>query len=188
MNKQIIVKIPGVWSNGSDFYFQLYFSAGEEVAEKREDFALRAAIPLYVSENNHGVAIGQYSSATEEEKKFECAWPIYAYGGFAQVGDGSSNPFEAMGIQAGSNAGTDMSNGQVQEYEVTFARPYSAVPVVVVGLQLSGDYAANYRMGRISVAVIGVSTTGFTARAYNVTENDTKVKVGFAWAAFGKLA
>lgn len=188
LNVEKTVQLPGTWSNGVDYYFMLYFSAGEEIAVGKLDMAPRAAIPLYISENNRGVAIGQYSSATEDEPKFESRWPAYLYGGIAQIGDGGTNAFEALGIQAGSNAGTEMSNGNVQEYEVTFTRPYSEAPAVLVGLQLSGEYADNYRMGRISVAVISVSTTKFTVRCYNVTENDTKVNIGFTWAAFGKLA
>lgn len=85
MNVEKTLKLTGTWSNGADYYFLLYFSAGEEVADGRLDMAPRATIPLYVAENNAGVAIGQYSSATTDEPKFECRFPAYFYGGIEPV-------------------------------------------------------------------------------------------------------
>lgn len=75
------IKLTGTWSNGADYYFLCYFSAGDEAAEGRLDMAPRATIPFFVSENNKGVAIGQYSSATDTQPKFECRFPAYFYGG-----------------------------------------------------------------------------------------------------------
>ena len=88
LNKDKVVKLTGTWSNGADYYFLLYFSAGYEVADGRLDMAPRAAIPIYISENNMGVSIGQYSSATKDAPKFESRWPAYLYGGIARIGDG----------------------------------------------------------------------------------------------------
>ena len=88
LNTNRVVKLSGTWSNGADYYFLLYFSAGYEVADGRLDMAPRAAIPIYISENNKGVSIGQYSSATQDVPKFESRWPAYLYGGIARIGDG----------------------------------------------------------------------------------------------------
>ena len=88
LNVDKTVQLTGTWSNGADHYFLLYFSAGYEVAVERLDMAPRASIPIYVAENNMGVAIGQYSSATEDVPKLESNWPAYLYSGIAQIGDG----------------------------------------------------------------------------------------------------
>lgn len=87
------VKIPGTWDSDVNYYFALYFSAGEEDVEGVEtapivvDIALKASVPLFINENNNGVAIGQYSTATNEAPKFESSWRAYMYGGIAGVTD-----------------------------------------------------------------------------------------------------
>ena len=88
LNTDKVVKLTGTWLNSADYYFLLYFSAGYEVADGRLDMAPRAAIPIYISETNNGVSIGQYSSATQDAPKFESHWPAYLYGGIVQIGDG----------------------------------------------------------------------------------------------------
>lgn len=85
MGVEKTIQLTGTWSNGADYYFMLYFSAGEEIAEAKLDMAPRAAIPLFVADNNAGVAIGQYSTATAENPKFECRFPAYFYGGIAPI-------------------------------------------------------------------------------------------------------
>lgn len=87
LGEEKIVQIPGSWSNGADYYFRLYFIAGEEVASKL-DTVPRASVPLFIAENNCGVAVGQYSSATEADPKFESSWPAHLYGGIRQIGNG----------------------------------------------------------------------------------------------------
>lgn len=188
LNVEKTVQLPGTWSNGSDYYFLLYFSAGDEAAAGRLDMAPRASIPIFVAENNSGVAIGQYSSATPDEPKFECRWPIYAYGGIARIGDGSENLLELMGIQAGSVAGSASTSGNTVDYDVVFDKPYSAAPVVVAGMMLGGELAGSYYAGRLSLALISVSATGFKVRSYNYTASSEAVTIGFAWAAFGTIA
>lgn len=188
LNTDKVVKLSGTWSNGVDFFFLLYFSAGYEVADGRLDMAPRAAIPIYISENNMGVSIGQYSTATKDAPKFESRWPAYLYGGIAQIGDGSQNVFEVMGVQAGSVEGSASTSGKTVEYDVVFDKPYAAAPVVVIGMQLGGDMATSYHAGRLSCALISVSATGFKVRSYNYTASSDAAKIGFTWAAFGRIA
>lgn len=188
LNTDRVVKLSGTWSNGADFFFLLYFSAGYEVADGRMDMAPRAAIPIYISENNMGVSIGQYSSATQDTPKFESRWPAYLYGGIAQIGDGSQNVFEVMGVQAGSVEGSASTSGKTVDYDVVFDKAYAAAPVVVIGMQLGGDLATSYHAGRLSCALISVSATGFKVRTYNYTASSTAAKIGFTWAAFGRIA
>lgn len=188
LNTDKVVKLSGTWSNGADFFFLLYFSAGYEVADGRLDMAPRAAIPIYISENNMGVSIGQYSSATQDAPKFESRWPAYLYGGIAQIGDGSQNVFEVMGVQAGSVEGSTSTSGNTVDYDVVFDKAYAAAPVVVIGMQLGGDLATSYYAGRLSCALISVSATGFKVRSYNYTASSEAAKIGFTWAAFGRIA
>ena len=188
LNTDRVVKLSGTWSNGADFFFLLYFSAGYEVADGRLDMAPRAAIPIYISENNKGVSIGQYSTATNDAPKFESRWPAYLYGGIAQIGDGSQNVFEVMGVQAGSVEGSTSTSGKIVDYDVVFSKAYAAAPVVVIGMQLGGKLATSYYAGRLSCALISVSATGFKVRSYNYTASGDAVNIGFSWAAFGRIA
>lgn len=187
LNTDRVVKLSGTWSNGEDYYFKLYFSAGYEAAESKPDMAQRMAIPIYISENNSGVSIGQYSTAKKGEPKFESRWPAYLYGGIAQIGDGSQNVFEVMGVQAGSVEGSASTSGKTVDYDVVFDKPYAAAPVVVIGMQLGGNLAASYYAGRLSCALISVSATGFKVRTYNYTASGDAVNIGFTWAAFGTI-
>lgn len=186
LNTEKSVQLSGEWNAGTDYYFMLYFSAGDEIALVKRDAAMRAAIPLYIAENNNGVAVGQYSSATEDEAKFECRWPAYLYGGIAQIGDGSQNAFEVMGIQAGSVAGKVVATGHTEDYTVTFKKAYTTAPTVVIGMTL-GENDVHYSLGRINCALLSTSTNGFTVRAYNYS-GDPSATIGFTWAAFGILA
>ena len=188
LNVDKTVRLTGTWSNGADFFFLLYFSAGYEAADGRLDMAPRAAIPIYISENNKGVSIGQYSTATEDAPKFESRWPAYLYGGIAQIGDGSQDVFEVMGVQAGSVEGSASTSGKMVDYDVVFDKSYSAAPVVVIGMQLGGKLATSYYAGRLSCALISVSATGFKVRSYNYTASGDAVNIGFTWAAFGRIA
>lgn len=180
-----IIQIPGEWPHDTSYHFRLFFVVGYEVGASDVDIASRASIPLFVDENNNGVAIGQYSTATESEKKFECRWPAYLYGGIVQIGDGSQKVFEVMGIQAGSVAGQEVASGKTVDYDVAFDRPYKAAPHVVIGMMLGGDLADDYAAARLSCALISVSETGFKVRAYNYTGISEKPVIGFTWAAFG---
>lgn len=188
LNVDKTVRLTGTWSNGEDYYFKLYFSAGYEVTESKPDMAQRMAIPIYISENNSGVSIGQYSTATDDEPKFESRWPAYLYGGIAQIGDGSQNVFEVVGVQAGSVEGSTSTSGKMVDYDVVFSKAYAAAPVVVIGMQLGGNLATSYYAGRLSCALISVSATGFKVRSYNYTASGEAVNIGFTWAAFGRIA
>ena len=183
LNTDKVVKLSGTWSNGADFFFLLYFSAGYEVADGRLDMAPRAAIPIYISETNNGVSIGQYSSATRDTPKFESRWPAYLYGGIAQIGDGSQNAFEVMGIQTGSSATQSVASSGTATVTVTFPKPYSAAPVVVANIVST---STSYYLGRCNVAIQSVDATGFTARIAN--GGSSAVTFGFNWAAFGRIA
>lgn len=85
-------------SIGADYHFQLYFIAGEE-GYTGKAIAPRASVPLFIADNNSGVAIGQYSSATENDPKFECNWPAHLFGGVKQIGKGWTELTPKSGIE-----------------------------------------------------------------------------------------
>ena len=182
LNVERTVQLPGTWSNGADCFFLLEFAAGDEAATGKLDMASRAAVPIYIAENNQGVSIGQYSTATEGNPKFECRWPAYLYGGIAQIGDGGASVLTQMGVQWGQTAAQSVSSGGVKDYEITFDRAYSAPPVVIPVLvgELSGSGA-----GHLSAVVRSVSEAGCVVR---VASGNTTFSVAVAWAAFGALA
>lgn len=45
----------------------------------------KAFANLHLSGSGYGVGVGQYSTATEEDPKFECAYPAHFYGGIRQL-------------------------------------------------------------------------------------------------------
>jgi len=188
LNADKTIQIPGTWNNGTDYYFMLFFSAGDEVSQGKLDLAPRAAIPIYVAENNEGVSIGQYSTAERGSPKFECRWPAYLYGGIAQIGDGSRETYSTVGIQAGSVAGQEVASGVTVDYDVAFEKPYKSAPHVVIGMMLGGELAAHYGSGRVSCALVSAGATGFKVRAYNYTGLSDRPVIGFTWAAFGTIA
>lgn len=175
------------FSNGSKWYFALVFICGDEVGVGNASIG-RAFASLHISPcSTGGVAVGGFSSSTEGNPKFEVYNPIYAYGGFAQIGEGSGSLLELMGIQKGSVEGSVSVSGEMVDYEVTFDRPYSDAPVVVVGMMLGGALAENYYSARLSVALMSASATGFKVRTYNYSGSSGKANIGFAWAAFGTI-
>ena len=183
LNTEKTVQLSGEWNAGTDYYFMLYFSAGDEVAPEKRDAAMRAAIPLYIAENNNGVAVGQYSSATDEEPKFECKWPAYLYGGIAQIGEGNGSLLELMGIQTGSVAAQSVPNSNTVEVNVPFSKAYKEAPMVIVNI---ASVDTHYYIGRCNVAITGITASGFAARIAN--GGGDPLNIGFTWAAFGILA
>lgn len=180
--------VPVTFSNGSKWYFALVFTCGEEVAVADASIG-RAFASLHISPcSNGGVSIGGFSTSTEKNPKFEVHHPAHLYGGIAQIGDGSGSLLELMGVQVGSVPGNASTSGKTVDYDVVFSKPYSDVPVVTVGMMLGGELADSYYAGRLSIALISVSTTGFKARSYNYTASSQDVNIGFTWAAFGKIA
>ena len=130
-----------------------------------------------------GVRFGGYSTAGEGMPKFECDYPAYLYGGIAQIGDGTDGLLALMGIQTGSSAAQSVTNSKTADVEVSFGKAYSAAPVVVANIV---SESTSYYLGRCNVAIVSVTTTGFTARLAN--GGSAAVEFGFNWAAFGTLA
>lgn len=171
------------WTNitfdrGKDYYFQLRFKAGEEVAVSEVDAALRASIPIMISDTNHGVAVGQYSTANAAYPKFECKWPAYFYGGIAQIGSGSGSMMNLLGIQRGVTGQQRVTSGGVKDVTVVFPKPFSSDPTVFVSLNgtLEGSSA-----GGISAIVRSVNTTEFTVRLASTTTTYEGITV--SWLA-----
>lgn len=178
--------VPLTFSNGDKWYFALVFECGDEAAIGVASVG-RAFAAIHVSPTG-GVSIGGFSTSTEGNPKFESHYPAYLYGGIAQIGDGSGSLLELMGVQTGSVAGSVSTSGKTVDYDVVFSKPYAAAPAVVTAMQVSGELADSYYLGRVSLALISVSATGFKVRSYNYTASGEDVNIGFAWAAFGKIA
>ena len=177
-------KPSGTWNKNTDYYFMLYFSAGEEIATPKIDVAQKASVPVFISENNNGVAIGQYSTATSSEPKFECNWPTYFYDnpaikeGTAEIRKYVSDP-EAVGellgtattksricgianIQTGEIRDVTIGAGQVIEIkDIKFPRPFTENPTVIVGFAAS---SGNAEFGKCTCSTSGIGTYSFSAR------------------------
>ncbi len=176
------ISVRGEFSVGSNYYFRLTFTAGEEVAQVSGVSVSMSHTPIHIPQNNSGVAVGMYSNATSADRRFECNYPAYLYGGIAQIGDGNGDLLTLLGIQTGSSAAQSVANSKTATVDVVFARAYKEAPVVVANIVSESD---SYYLGRCNVAIQSVSTTGFTARIAN--GGSAAVVFGFNWAAFGKL-
>lgn len=92
-----VFALPNTWSNGMDWYFKLHFSAGYEEALDATASVSRTSVPLFLASNNKGVSIGQYSTATESQPKFESGWAFFANGGIEGVTNFTTNEVKTGG-------------------------------------------------------------------------------------------
>ena len=79
LNAETAIAISGTFSAGADWYFTLVFTAGDEVSSPWYGNAPRAQAPIHIGERNNGVAIGGYSPATANDKRFDVFWPGYMH-------------------------------------------------------------------------------------------------------------
>ena len=73
------IAISGTFSAGADWYFTLVFTAGDEVSSPWYGNVPRAQAPIHIGERNNGVAIGGYSPATANDRRFDVFWPGYMH-------------------------------------------------------------------------------------------------------------
>ena len=79
LDAETAIAISGTFSAGADWYFTLVFTAGDEVSGPWYGNAPRAQAPIHIGEHNNGVAIGGYSPATANDKRFDVFWPGYMH-------------------------------------------------------------------------------------------------------------
>lgn len=80
LEAETAVAISGTFSAGADWYFTLVFTAGDEVSSPWYGNVPRAQAPIHIGESNNGVAIGGYSPATANDRRFDVFWPGYMHG------------------------------------------------------------------------------------------------------------
>lgn len=118
-----------------------------------------------------GAAFGMFSTATENNPKLESNYPLYAYGGIANIVGGRTEQ-----ITVGGNAYFD--------YGINLPVTFKAAPLVVVCLE-SDSTAGN--IGRIMAAVLAdtVTASSFVIRVFN--GDSTVRKPYIRWMAYGIL-
>ena len=79
LDAETAIAISGTFLAGADWYFTLVFTAGDEVSSPWYGNAPRAQAPIHIGERNNGVAIGGYSPATANDKRFDVFWPSYMH-------------------------------------------------------------------------------------------------------------
>ena len=79
LDAETAIAISGTFSAGADWYFTLVFTAGDEVSSPWYGNAPRAQAPIHIGERNNGVAIGGYSPATANDRRFDVFWPGYMH-------------------------------------------------------------------------------------------------------------
>ena len=130
-----------------------------------------------------GVCFGGYSSATEGAPKFECYYPAYLKGGIAQIGDGSGNLLELLGVEHGSIASMTLTGSATSTLNVTFPRAFAAPPDVVATFDSSSIASFSGRWDYLTLTVYNITATGFTIRVHNGTT--TSFTPGIRWIAVG---
>lgn len=118
-----------------------------------------------------GVAFGMFSTATENNPKLESSYPLYAYGGIANIVGGRTEQ-----ITVGGDAYFD--------YGINLPVTFKAAPLVMVCLE-SDSTAGN--IGRIMAAVLAntVTASSFVIRVFN--GDSTARKPYIRWIAYGVL-
>lgn len=148
------------FSTDLDYRFVLQFTAGTESVSAAA-WLSNSFCSLHIAPySTGGVSIGDLSTASEGNPKFEVHHPSYFhkpsyfYDGIANIQAGVVNE---LGVTAG---------GEYKDGAVTFSQPYASgtTPVVTISF-MSVSTAANF--GKCSVAVMSVSNTGFTFRFFN---------------------
>ena len=130
-----------------------------------------------------GVCFGGYSSATEGTPKFECYYPAYLKGGIAQIGDGSGNLLELLGVEHGSIASMTLTGSATSTLNVTFPRAFASAPDVVATFDSSSISSFSGRWDYLTLTVYNITATGFTIRVHNGTT--TSFTPGIRWIAVG---
>ena len=130
-----------------------------------------------------GVCFGGYSSATEGVPKFECYYPAYLKGGIAQIGDGSGNLLELLGVEHGCIASMTLTGSATSTLEVTFPRAFASAPDVVATFDSSSISSFSGRWDYLTLTVYNITATGFTIRVHNGTS--TSFTPGIRWIAVG---
>ena len=133
---------------------------------------------------NGGVAFGKYSASTDDKPMFECKYPAYFLGGIAQIGDGSGNLLELLGVEHGSIASMNLPGDSTSTLQVTFPRAFASAPDVVCTFDSSN--VVDFKDGRwdyLTLTVYNITATGFTIRVHNGTS--TSFTPGIRWIAVG---
>ena len=118
-----------------------------------------------------GAAFGMFSTATENNPKLESSYPLYAYGGIANIVGGRTDQ-----ITVGGDAYFD--------YGINLPVTFKAAPLVMVCLE-SDSTAGN--IGRIMAAVLAdtVTASSFVIRVFN--GDSTTRQPYIRWIAYGVL-
>lgn len=91
-----------------------------------------------------------------------------------------ANQFANMECGRVTNLG-EVSSNSTKDATITFSNTFSEVPKVVACIESS---STAYGMGRLSCAVLSISTTGFTVRVFNA---DTSPRSPYIqWIAIAK--
>ena len=130
-----------------------------------------------------GVRFGGYSTASANNPKFECNYPAYFYGGIAQIGDGSGNLLELLGIEHGAIDSMTLTKNTTSTKTVTFPRAFAAAPDVVATFDSSSIDSFSGRWDYLTLTVYNIMATGFTIRVHNGTS--TSFAPGIRWIAVG---
>lgn len=159
-----------------DYNFLLVFTYGGESIRARTSLS-NTFVALHISGcSTGGVSIGDISSATENNPKFEVHHPSYLYGGIAQIGNATKlmNGFGMYcGISGTVTLPSDEKNGTI-----TFGVEFNQPPLVF----LTPVYTGYKDDSRMMFGIIDTTTTSCTIRVYNPGDSgDTTMK--FNWLA-----
>lgn len=172
-------------SGDEDYNFLLTFEYNGETTSARTSLD-NTFVSLHISGcRTGGVSIGDISTSTEGNPKFEVHHPTYLYGGIAQIGGSSSDVLKALGIQAGAVAPASINYSTIKSGTVTFDAQFSSIPTISTVMTTDTDATGieNYWAGEVNMYVHNVTTNGFDYIIIN-GRSENKV-IGFNWTAVG---
>ena len=80
------------------------------------------------------------------------------------ISSGAPGSAASYAFESGTITGSSVSAGGTKDYEVTFSKSFSSVPIVVACFQSTSTAGA---FGKCTLGVVSTSTTGFTVRVFN---------------------
>lgn len=158
------------FSTEADYRFELTFTAGDETATATA-WLSNTFVTMHVAPySTGGVSIGDLSTSSEGNPKFEVHHPAHFYEGIENFRGGVISELGAT------------SSGTYKDGSVTFdaAYPTGTIPAVLLSF-MSTSTAGKF--GRCSVAVMSVTNTGFTFRFFNGDDSNRNPK--FVYIAYG---
>ena len=178
------ISVRGDFSVGSNYYFRLTFSAGEESVQVSGVSVSMSYTPLHIPQNNAGIALGMYSNSTEDDSRCEINYPLYLYRGVRRIPtEMLQDSLAALGVQCGSTETVSCASSSTASFTLTFSPRFLAPPKLIVSL---GSSLQTYRAGQISAYIVPDMLTEYGCTVVVSNYSGSASSVCAHWIAIGQ--